>query len=95
MSISVQLDGSTKRSPAKPPFDGADFVVVDGWACKCGNRAIVGFGRHIESRDTYRADAKCGQCLEPCGIMRTVVDTIFGLEEDEAILKHGRARVYG
>lgn len=95
MTVTVQFADSEKRRPARPPFPGADFVIVDGWACACGNRAIVGSGRHIENDNTYRADAHCGECRTLVGVVRAVVDTIFGLEEDEAVLKHGRARVYG
>ena len=61
--------------------------------CACGSFLVNGLGASIEDRDTYVADAVCYDCRAARGKMRVVVDTIFGIEEDERVL-NGRARVY-
>jgi hypothetical protein len=64
-----------------------------GWACGCGATGIAGKGKRIATRDTYEADAFCVGCGEQVGVLRAKVETIFGLEEDEAVL-NGRWKVY-
>ncbi len=48
----------------------------------------------IHDRDTVRAGSWSVCCKEPVGYLYAKMNTLFGLEEDFAILKHGRARVY-
>jgi hypothetical protein len=56
-----------------------------------------GYGAHY---DTYRVRAIAQCCTDETrivdlGEMHVKVDTMFGIDEDEAVLVHGRARVYG
>ena len=81
-----------------PPFDGADHAVVEGLdACPgCKAKApvkVAGSGRRIESHDTYAADAVTLCCKGWVGTLRAKCDTLFGLEEDEAIGRLG-VRIY-
>jgi hypothetical protein len=100
MKITVEIDG--KRHKAKVPFPHADHVLVSGvLVCPaCGKATgeaglvVRGSGNHIESHDTYKATAHAACCRRPIGAIRAKVSTIFGLEEDEAVLVHGRCRVY-
>lgn len=86
MRITVVTDEGTRV--ARMPFDGADHVLAD--VC-CGK--IMGADQRIAGHDTYEADASCGSCGKRVGILRVKVSTIFGIEEDEAVL-NGRPRVY-
>lgn len=72
--------------------EGHRFVEVPV-ACACGSELVGGTGKQIENRDTYRAEALCGKCREPRGVLRAQVETVFGLEEDERVLA-GPWRVY-
>lgn len=80
---------------AKAPYVGAAYVEVDGWACACGLNKIHGTGERIESRDTYASEAVCAdiKCRKRAGTLRIKVVTLFGIEEDEAVL-NGPWRVY-
>jgi hypothetical protein len=61
--------------------------------CNVAPFLIVGSGKHRHSRDTYRAGGRCKACGDAVGWIYAKVDTIFGTEEDDAVL-NGRARVY-
>ena len=96
MKITVEIQG--KRYAAKPPHDQALYVVVSGVdpcpGCKKeGPLEVQGAGKHIESRDTYAAVAVTRCCSRQIGTIRVMVNTIFGIEEDEAV-QCGRWRVY-
>lgn len=99
MKISVTIDG--KKHDAKQPHDGASHLLVaDVMTCPaCGEKTgtsglvVGGSGKHIESHDTYAAEAHAMCCKKKIGTIRVKVSTIFGLEEDERML-NGRARVY-
>ena len=43
---------------------------------------------------TARAGARCTACGDPVGWVYAPRSTLFGAEEDRAVLVHGRARVY-
>lgn len=63
--------------------------------CAAEPFAIAGTGRRIAADDrAYEADGVCVACRQPVGLIRAEVNTLFGLHEDEAVLCHGRARVY-
>ena len=51
-------------------------------------------GKHIHDRDTLRLNGWCAKCGDAVGYCFQRVSTIFGLEEDRAVLEFGRARVY-
>jgi hypothetical protein len=76
------------------PYEGAAFVLVDGWACPtCKRSGVAGRNQRIESHDTYASDAGCADCKVVVGVLRVQLSTLFGLEEDERVL-NGRCRVY-
>ena len=85
MKITITSLGKTYK--AKQPYPHADHVTAE--LC-CGK--IQGIGQRIADHDTYEADARC-VCGKQVGILRVKLSTIFGLEEDERVLR-GRVRVY-
>lgn len=94
MKITLHMGGA--RIPAR--LDGPEdrHVVVPEFTCPlCGERTarVHGNGGHIAGHDEYQATAHCSICLGQIGELRVKVETIFGLEEDHAVL-NGRARVY-
>lgn len=71
------------------------FIGVGCPKCKAkGPTYIGGKGMHIASHDTYQSEGFALCCMAPLGTITAVVSTLFGLEEDEAVLLRGRARVY-
>ncbi len=85
-----------ERRTAREPFDGADHVVVDGACPKCGTHdfRVAGHGRRPSADDrAWEADASCYACRARVGTIRLETNTLFGVREDEAVLK-GRVRVY-
>lgn len=46
------------------------------------------------THDTYHCEAIALCCGKRWGRIAVRVETMFGIEEDEAMLKNGRARVY-
>ncbi len=100
MKIRVHFDDGRKLA-AEPPFEHAPKVLVKGEkkcpACKVEHpEGLPVAGRHnrIASHDTYEAEAHALCCGARIGLIRVTVSTIFGLEEDELVLHHGRCRVY-
>lgn len=94
MKITVDIDGTPRA--ARLPFNEADHVIVSGVACPhCKRDPVIAGGSGIthHDHDTYHAQARCLSCGGKLGEMRTKVSTIFGIDEDEAVL-NGRARVY-
>ncbi len=77
------------------PVESGDFAEVPGFECDaCHSDLRVRGALTGHSRDTYRATALCFNCGHQIGTLEAQVDTIFGIDEDEAMLVHGRARVY-
>ena len=70
----------------------AHFCLLLGWRCKCGDNRVSG-SEMRRGHDEYVAVARCYGCKAFCGTLYAKVDTIFGIEEDDAVL-NGRARVY-
>jgi hypothetical protein len=72
-------------------------VVEFDLACpSCGAPAPIivrGLGVDSHDHDTYQARARHLGCDAVIGALRTKVDTIFGIEEDERVLA-GPWRVY-
>lgn len=60
--------------------------------CKTALLRVVGNGRRIGGRDYYTANGSCVACGGAVGEIRAYMNTLFGLEEDEAVAQ--RARVY-
>lgn len=62
----------------------------------CGEENILvsGTGKSIDpdnKHDTYRADAvhASAKCAQRIGVLRAKVNTLFGIEEDEAVFRLG------
>lgn len=108
MSVLVVLVTSDGvRHAGNPICSGSpdhDFVSVPGFSqCPaCGENLadddsklfVRGTGITGHDNNTYYADAIALCCKKPVGQLRATVDTIFGIEEDEAVLEHSRCRVY-
>ena len=78
------------------PPEGQKYILAERVECgKCGRRPmrIICGEAHIHSYDEYEARAACGHCGGGCGKVIVRVRTLFGLEEDRAVLE-GRPRVY-
>ncbi len=68
-------------------------------SCKCPScgedLAVQGDGMKVSPSDRYYfARGYCAACRAYVGEIRAYPSTLFGIEEDEAVLLHGRARVY-
>jgi hypothetical protein len=94
-------DGSERTAPLRLPAPDEEAAEVVGYGCPCGARPlrVKGTGRRPAAsadlaRDTYEADAVSACCGGSVGTIYAQVDTLFGLEEDEAVLAYGRCRVY-
>lgn len=91
--LSCRIDGATYALRDLGP----EALVLGLDACpRCGRREAVrvqGSGKRIAGHDVYEADGFAVCCGAPLGTIRAQVSTIFGLEEDERVLR-GRARVY-
>lgn len=96
-----------RRIRARLPFDGCDYVLVAGSCPSCGT--IFGGslpsvfkvqgkpGSMTREHDRYKSTAVCVECNAVIGQLVVIVDTIFGIEEDEIMSNgghHGIARVY-
>ena len=90
----VSLDDGNRRRTVEVIADGRG-AIADGECphCEAFPFSVGGHGKHIEGHGTYAADASCIACGERVGVLRARVETLFGLEEDEAMM-NGRARVY-
>lgn len=92
MKITVEVNGRARK--ATLPYECAEFVIVDDVDCpRCGKPLAVQSGQPRVDHDRYRALAWCVVCKAKIGEMVVVVDTIFGIEEDERVL-NARCRVY-
>jgi hypothetical protein len=76
---------------------GSPVGLADGACPGCGTVPflIQGHGVEIHSRDVLKSPSTAKCCGDPVGYVYAQADTLFGLEEDFAVLVHGRARVYG
>lgn len=88
MKIELVINGT--RHPLRPEIEVAH---ADGVTCECGEPLRVVGRNRTHGHDTHYADAHCAVCLRMVGRIEARVDTIFGIEEDRAVL-HGRPRVY-
>lgn len=91
----VVVDGVTgARHAATVPFAGADHCAIDRCPrCDVAPCKVGGTGITHHNHDTYFAGAVALCCRERIGTIETTVDTLFGIDEDNAVL-HGRPRVY-
>jgi hypothetical protein len=92
--IFLLLDG--KKLRLSLPFEGADHAVVSVCCphCEADPFHVVGMGRRPSKDDrAWEADALSRCCEKPVGVIRYETNTLFGVREDEAVLR-GRVRVY-
>jgi hypothetical protein len=88
------LDG--KVIPIKDIREGAPSIETKNVCNGCKNSLTV-MGdktKMTHDHDTYRAPAHCCSCGVHVGTITVKVSTIFGIEEDDRVLNHGRCRVY-
>jgi hypothetical protein len=97
MKVHVQI-GEVRRS-ASLPHEGANHVRVDGPCPACGAEDAGAFAclgqksEQVIGHDTIEAPALALCCGATVGRLVVKLGTLFGVEEDRAVL-HGRARVY-
>lgn len=75
------LGGTAEADGACPGCNAVPFIIVGGGM------------QNIDDR-TVRANGRCQSCGDPVGYIFADLPTLFGVEEDEAVLVRGRARVY-
>lgn len=97
MKVYLLIDG--RKTRCNVPFEGADHVLPHGIAacpkCKAAPfKAVGGVPEPSADDRSYEATAYCAACRAPVGTMRVEMNTLFGVREDEAVLVHGRCRVY-
>ena len=87
------IDSDDKRHAAKIAENGQFVTIARCPSCGTESPQIRGIGVTHHDHDTYYARAVAA-CCDVDMRMETTVSTIFGIDEDEAMLVHGRARVY-
>jgi len=94
MDITFTLPSGERRD-AREPYAGARHLEAHGACPACGITEgwKVRGGDPTNDHDTFHAVAYCTSCGEPVGKLAVRVSTIFGIDEDRAVLC-GRARVY-
>lgn len=96
MKVHLRMaDGGPQRKAA-PPFPEADHAVVDGKCPACGAEPfkVAGHGKYASQDDrAWEAEASALCCGKHVGTLRVETNTLFGVREDEAVLR-GRCRVY-
>lgn len=84
--------------PASLPHQNASFVTVQGTECEdCPEksetlRVIGGKGWTSEDKRAIESHGCCLDCGKYLGTLRAEVDTLFGIDEDAAVM--ARCRVY-
>lgn len=89
------MEGVTITLDGREAVSEGDVVRVDAPCIGCGAALRArGQGRRISADGrAYEADGACVACGAAAGTIRVVVPTLFGLHEDEAVLR-GRSRAY-
>ena len=86
----------TIRIPLHLPHEGADHAIAASACPKCTapNFGVQGANQRPSDDDrAWEADGYCCACKQHVGTIRAEPDTLFGVREDEAVLR-GRCRVY-
>lgn len=95
--MKISLVHQNKRFECTLSYNGADYVIARGLdicpLCKADLKVAGRKGTMRNDHDTYYAEAGCLSCGGTLGELQTQVSTVFGIDEDEAVL-NGRARVY-
>lgn len=89
--------GIDRRDVTRHP-DNPELGVVEGSCPGCGSSPFLlrASKPEIYDRSTLRGNGHAVCCGDPVGFVYAKKDTLFGLEEDRAMLSpdHQRARVY-
>lgn len=92
MTITLQTDA--EAIPLRLPHAEAPYVEASGRQCPhCAEPLRVFSREEEEGHDEVRGRGRCTSCKEIVGELVVKVSTIFGIEEDRAVL-YGRPRVY-
>lgn len=92
MKVFLLIPNEKKRKATAAP----DHAQVEGACPKCGvaDFKVAGSGKYPSKDDlAWEAEGYCCACREHVGIIRVETNTLFGVREDEAVLR-GRCRVY-
>lgn len=100
MKVILIMKHAPERRKCKVPFEGADHALAEGRCPYCnvqedgGSFKVAGSGRRPSDDDrAWEADAGCVACKAHLGVLRVETNTLFGVREDERVLR-GRCRVY-
>jgi hypothetical protein len=89
------IEGTERRRCSLPAAD-ADHAVASGACPNCGAEGFkvqgTGMRPSVDDR-AWEADAVAACCSAHVGALRVETNTLFGVREDEAVLR-GRCRVY-
>lgn len=95
--MNVYLLTADGRVPCGVPHFESTYVLVDGPCHVCGVVPFKVRGHEQHPSDDDRAIEAVAMslcCGRDVGTLRVETDTLFGVREDQAVLGHGRARVY-
>jgi hypothetical protein len=92
VKITVELSGG-RVITATRPHEGAQAVDTSETCPTCSEPLRAFGGDTAHDYDTYSAAAFCLACRNRIGTIKVKVSTLFGIEEDIAVL-NGRCRVY-
>ena len=84
------------RRKCKLPHPEADHAIVEGKCPECGSENFGAQGKNMrpsEDDQAYEADGYSTCCKKSVGTIRTEMNTLFGVREDNAVL-NSRFRVY-
>jgi hypothetical protein len=98
VKVTLELRDGTMLAVEQPRYEGATAVEAAGACPYCARTPfmVAGSGRRLDpdhSHDTWLADAGCLACKAWVGYLRAKVSTLFGIEEDERVLR-GACKVY-
>lgn len=90
----LPLDGGARiEFPCPPDHVTRATVAVACPLCKASPLEIAGSGKHAVNDRHYEARGHCLACMGHVGTILADPGTLFGIEEDNAVLC-GRPRVY-
>jgi len=94
VTLEIQRLGGVDERRVDP---GEIFGIAEGLCPGCGTTPfrVQGLGLEGDAEHGYRAGGVSVCCQQNVGWIYAVPETLFGSEEDRAVLSFGRARVYG